>query len=104
MELEVYKSDLKQLIGKEEMKKPSLSKERIIHWLTSFKDGDVKDIEYQRRVIDTLVNSVFVYDTNGGKGRRIILTFNISGQNTATINVSDIACFAPPKKCRPYGR
>lgn len=64
-------------------------------WLLSFKSGDVNDLEYQRRVVDTLVNSVYVYD-DGDKGRRIVFTFNISGQNTATISCSDIACSAPP--------
>ena len=101
MELESYKSDLKQLIGKEEMKKPFLSKERIMHWLSTFKNGDINDIEYRRRIIDTLVNAVFVYDTDGGKGREIVCTFNISGHNTATIKCSDIACFAPPKGANP---
>lgn len=78
------------------MKKPLLTKERIMHWLNSFKSGNVNDIEYRRRVIDTLVNSVYIYD-DGDKGRRIVFTFNMSGQNTATLSCSDIACVAPPK-------
>ena len=69
-------------------------------WLLSFKSGDVNDLEYQRRVVDTLVNSVYVYD-DGDKGRRIVFTFNISGQNTATISCSDIACSAPPYRANP---
>jgi len=51
-------------------------------------------------VVDTLVNSVYVYD-DGEKGRRIVFTFNISGQNTATLSCSDIACMAPPKGANP---
>ena len=77
------------------MKKPLLTKERIMYWLYSFKSGDIDDMGYRRRVIDTLVNSVYVYD-EGDKGRRIIFAFNISGQNTATLSCSDIACIAPP--------
>lgn len=69
-------------------------------WLHSFKSGDIDNVEYRRRVIDTLVNSVYVYD-NGDKGRRFVFTFNISGQNTATLECSDIACFAPPKGANP---
>jgi len=82
------------------MKKPLLTKDRIVYWLLSFKSGDIQDTEYQRRVIDTLVNSVYVYD-DGDKGRKLVLTFNISGQNTATISCSDIACSAPPKDANP---
>ena len=80
--------------AKEEMKKPLLSKERIMFWLTSFKSGNIRDIEYQQRVIDTLVNSVFLYD-DGDKGRKLVLTFNISGSNTLTIQCSDIEGSTP---------
>lgn len=69
-----------------------------MHWLYSFKSGDVESEEYRRRVIDTLVNSIFVYDSDDGNGRKLVFMFNISGQNTATLkveDVSDIACLAP---------
>lgn len=94
-ELELERLNIEGQIAREEMKKPLLSKERIVYWLTSFKSGDIQDIEYQRRIIDTLVNSVFVYDDDGN-GRRIVLTFNISGNNTLTIECSDIEGIAPP--------
>jgi DNA invertase Pin-like site-specific DNA recombinase len=94
-ELELEKNDIETQIAREEIKKPLLTKERIMYWLVSFKSGDINDVDYRRRVIDTLVNSVYVYD-DGEKGRRIVFTFNISGQNTATISCSDIACSAPP--------
>ena len=99
-ELETQKNEVEGQIAREEMKKPLLTKERIMYWLLSFKSGDVTNREYQRRVIDTLVNSVYVYD-EGDKGRRIVFTFNISGQNTATLSCSDIACSAPPKGANP---
>ena len=82
------------------MKKPLLTKERIIYWLQSFKNGDINDMEYKRKIIDTLVNSVYVYD-EGEKGRRIVITFNISGNNTATISCSDIERMAPPNSANP---
>jgi site-specific DNA recombinase len=47
-------------------------------WLVSFKSGGINDVDHRRRVIDTSVNSVYVYD-EGEKSRRIIFTFNISG-------------------------
>lgn len=96
LELESQKTDLEQRIARETMKKPPLSKERILHWLYSFKGGNINDMEYRQRVIDTLVNSIYVYDNDGGNSRKIVFTFNISGQNTSVVNCSDIACFAPP--------
>ena len=94
-ELEQEKSDVEGRIAREEMKKPLLNESRIRYWLTSFKSGNVDDEDYQRRVIDTLVNSVYVYDDEDG-GKRIMLTFNLSGNNTATLTSSDIGCYAPP--------
>lgn len=99
-ELEEERRDLEGQIAREEMKKPLLTKERIMYWLESFKRGDIKDVEYQRRIIDTLVNSVYVYD-DGDKGRKLVLTFNISGNNTLTISSSDIERTAPPAQRKP---
>ena len=99
-ELEEERRDLEGQIAREEMKKPLLTKERIMYWLESFKRGDIEDVEYQRRIIDTLVNSVYVYD-DGDKGRKLVLTFNISGNNTLTISSSDIERTAPPNKKNP---
>ena len=94
MELESQKKDLQTRIAREENKKPFLTKERIMFWLMSFRKGDIHDEEYCRGVIDTLVNSVFVFD-DGDKGRRLVFTFNISSQRTATLKISDIACCTP---------
>lgn len=99
-ELESEQSDLETQIAREETKKPFLTKEHIVYWLLSFKNGDIKDVEYRRKIIDALVNSVYVYD-DGDKGRRIVFTFNISGQNTATLSCSDIECSAPPYSANP---
>ena len=71
-----------------------------MYWLYSFKKGDIEDIEYQRRVVDTLLNSVYVYD-EGDKDRKIMLTFNISGNNTLTITSSDIEGTAPLNCANP---
>lgn len=99
-ELEDEKKNLEGLITREEMKKPSLTKEHIIYWLTLFKGGDINDTEYKRKIIDTLVNAVFVYDNPDG-GTKLVLTFNISEQNMVTIQGSDIDCYSPLKGANP---
>lgn len=99
-ELEADKKMLEGEIAHEELKKPSLTKEHIMYWLYSFKDGDINDMEYKRQIIDTLVNAIFLYDTPDG-GRKIVLTFNISGNNSATIECSDIDCSSPLDSANP---
>ena len=101
LELENRKEDLIKQIAVEGTKRPFLTKERIIYWLESFKCGNVDDPAFKRRVIDTLVNSVYVYDTNGGKGRRFVFTWNLSENRTSTVNVSDIDVPAPPETAYP---
>lgn len=60
-------------------------------WLYSFRNGSIEDENYKRTIIDTLVNSIYVYDTPEG-GRKIVFTFNISGNNTTTVEGSSIDC------------
>ncbi len=45
---------------------------------------DFTETEAQKRIIDTFINSVFVFDD------KITLTFNYSGENS-TITLKDIA-------------
>lgn len=95
-ELERYELDLLENIEYLQRKKPTLTKEQIIFWLESFKDGDINDEQYKKRVIDTLVHSVYVYDKDDG-GKRIVLHFNTSSNHTSEIDVySTLACSAPP--------
>ena len=101
LDLESRKEDLIAQIAREETKKPFLTKERIMFWLEKFKDGNVDNPDFRRKVIDALVNSVYVYDINGGKGRRFVFTFNLSANNTSTVNVSDIDAYAPPENAYP---
>lgn len=99
-ELEAERRDLEGQIAKEEIKKPVLTKEHIMFWLYQFKTGNIEDTEYQRRIIDTLLNSVYVYD-KGGKTRKLVLVFNVSGNNTATISCSDIDRTTPLNHANP---
>ena len=99
-ELEAIKKDVEGQIAREQMKKPSLTKEHIVFWLLQFKNGDINDITYRRKIIDTFVNSVYLYDENT-KGRKLVMTFNISGHDTETISCSDMECSAPPESAYP---
>ncbi|MDE6727982.1 MAG: hypothetical protein K2J80_08605 [Oscillospiraceae bacterium] len=47
------------------------TKEQIAEWLRTFCNGDKLDIEFQKRIIDVLVNSVYVYDD------KIVIYYNV---------------------------
>lgn len=93
LELNAQKSDLQKQISKEERNKPLLTKEKISFWLTSFiSNGNIDDKDYQERIINMLVNKVFIFDTDDG-GTKIVITYNMSGQVKSTITLSDVEPF-----------
>ncbi|MGN1112883.1 MAG: hypothetical protein ACI4RP_06730, partial [Acutalibacteraceae bacterium] len=81
-----------------------LSVDEVITWLNSFLTGDLMDMNFRRRVIDVLVNSVYLYDD------KVIIYYNVRGgkqvsyiemlDETSDIfgsECSDIACRVPPR-------
>jgi len=94
--LETQKENLEISIAQEQIKRPLLTKEKIIFWISRFKDGDIDDSKYRQNMIDLFVNSVYVYDD------KLILTCNYKdGAKTVSlddIKGSDLAGLSPPKK------
>lgn len=96
--LEKQKSELSVQIVKEEMAKPMLSREQIVFWFHRFRKLDAKKLEHRRRLIDSFVNAIFLYDD------RITFTFNYKdGSKTITFAEleksglgSDISALAAP--------
>lgn len=82
-ELESRREDLKISIMQAELQKPKYTKEQIISWINRFKYGNVDDIEYQKQIIDTFINSIYVYDD------KLVFTYNFK-DGTETITPKDI--------------
>ena len=63
-----------------------LTKEKILFFLRGFRDMDLDERGCQKRLIDTFVNSVFVYED------KVTIAFNYSGDgNTVTLKDIDSA-------------
>ena len=86
LELEELRGDLERKIAREKIKKPDLTKEAIIYYLESFKNKKISDNDRKRTIIDTLINSIFVYDDE----RKVIIIFNTSANNRAVIKCSEL--------------
>ena len=84
-ELDEQKSEIEEALKEAKLKENlGLTKEHIIFFLNQFVSMKYTDIECQKRLIKTFVNSVFVYDD------KVVLTFNYSGDNrTITFNEID---------------
>jgi len=105
-QLEEQQRNLKTTILRAEIRCPKYSKERIVNWISRFKGGNPNNRNYQRQIIDTFVNSVYVYDD------KLVFTYNFKdGTETITLEEieaafgSDLNYCAPPKqKIRTQGR
>ncbi|MCH5297166.1 MAG: zinc ribbon domain-containing protein, partial [Ruminococcus sp.] len=99
-ELEHQKSELAVQITKEEMCRPTLTKEQIIFWVERFRKLNTNKLEHRRRLIDSFINSIYLYDD------RIVITFNYKdGSKTITLEEiensalgSDLTSLAAPKR------
>ena len=82
-ELEEQKKDIELQITQEEMQYPQLSREDVTYWICRFRTLDVTQLEERRRLIDSFVNSVTVFDDY------ILITFNYKDGETR-ISFDDI--------------
>lgn len=69
-ELEERKKEIELHIIQEEIKKPMLSREDVTFWICRFRKLDVSKLDERRRLIDSFVNSVTIFDDY------ILVTFN----------------------------
>ena len=101
--LEREKSDLSVQIIKEELSRPNLTKEQILFWIHKFRKLNPKKLEHRRRLINSFLNSVYLFDD------KIIIDCNYKdGTETITFEEiensalgSDLTSLAAPNK-RPY--
>ena len=90
LELNALKSDLSKQIAKEENRKPTINEDRVTFWLTSFlSNGNIDDIEYRQRIIDTLVHRVYVFDGDDG-GKKVVITYNTTSSIKSTVTLDDV--------------
>lgn len=98
-QLEAQQEALKTGILQAQMERPKYSKEEIVGWISRFKYGNIHDRKFQKEIIDTFVNAVYVFDD------KIVFTYNYKdGTVTLTLQEieaafgSDFTNFSPPKK------
>ena len=101
-ELETQRDSLKASIAQLALERRKFTKEEIVDWISRYKDGNINDPDYRREIIDTFVNSVYVYDD------RLLLTYNYKdGSQTLTLKEietapsSDLTSMCPPSELIP---
>ena len=84
-ELEIEKRDITKQIDIESKYVYLIEKPQVIYWLNKFKDGDIRDDDFRRRLVDMLVNSVTVWDEPDGY--RITTAYNLEPNIKKTYRV-----------------
>ena len=92
--LEEKHRDIETEIIKEKMKRPQLSAQQIRFWFERMREYDITVLEQRKRLIDTFVNAIFIYND------RIIFTFNYKSDSKTVLfselNSSDITSGVRP--------
>lgn len=93
LELNALKADLTKRIAKEENRKPVINEDRVTFWLTSFlTNGDIDDMEYRQRIIDTLVHRIYLFDGDDG-GKKVVITYNTTNAVRSTVTLADVKAY-----------
>ena len=82
-ELEKQKEELNASLIRAQMEQSVFTKEEIVKWISRFKYGNVHDKAYQKKIIDTFLNSVYVYED------KIVFTYNFR-DHTETVTLDEI--------------
>lgn len=96
-DLENQRDSLKTSIAQLQLEQRKFTKEEIVDWISRYKAGNINDPDYRREIIDTFVNSVYVYDD------KLILTYNYKdGSQTLSLKEIDAAlCSDLTSMCPP---
>ena len=94
LELEHTRDEINLKLIKEEMKKPTITKEGLMLWLKQIQTMSLETKEHKQRLIDCFVNAVYLYDD------KLVITFNYKeASKTVTlkeVNGSIIECSGAP--------
>jgi len=97
-DLENQRDTLKTSILQLQLERRKFTKEEIVEWISKYKYGNINDLDYRKEIIDTFVNSVFVYDD------KLVLTYNYKdGSQTLTLQEIESALSSNlTSMCPPY--
>ena len=82
-QLEAEKSEIAVQILKEEIAKPTVTKDDILAYLIKYRKLNMKQLDHRRRLIDSFVNAIYLFDDY------LVITFNYK-EGTKTITFAEI--------------
>lgn len=90
LELETRQEILIDNIVCEKLKKPEFTKEHIILWLRWFKENGFENMDYNKAIVNYLIDRVDVYDDdNNGNNKKIVVSLKLKNTPTSLSMSSD---------------
>lgn len=97
VELEADLERVKKGIAKEIINEPELDRDQIIWFLERFLGGNIQDDAFRAFLVDTFLNSVYLYD------EKLVFTFNYSGDNNkVSLKAVENAVFKGKAPCSSF--
>lgn len=86
-ELDAQRAEIEaELSGIELTRSLKISRDYVLFYLTDFRNGDTHSPAFQKRIVDTFINSVYVYDD------KVTVTFNYSS-DSRTVTLAEVDSF-----------
>ena len=82
-QLEEERKQIEKSLDMALIERPRFTKDQVIAWITNLKYGNVDNKQYQKKIIDTFLNSIYVYDD------KLVLTYNYK-DGTETLSFKDV--------------
>ena len=110
--LEATKQEVQEKLWKEELKKPTITREQIVSYIKRFRDIDPTDPKACKQLIDIFINRIYLYDD------KLLITYHYKNDRSHEISLEDVSndsgsnlenlspptkrrgCNAPPAFCR----
>lgn len=86
LQLEARRDDLQMQLSQQRIAcdRDTMRKEDVVKWLQNFCGGDLFDMEFRQRIIDTFINAVFLFDD------KLLIFYNVrDGEQICLIECSD---------------
>ncbi len=98
MELEGQRADIEKGIARELIAEPQIERDHLVYFLDRFRNGSIDDEEYRIMLVDTFLNSVYLYDDD-----KLVLVLNYSGEHCkVTLSLVEKAIDGEGSECSSF--
>lgn len=77
-------------IAKEEISYPVVTLPQVKFFLEQFRKGNINDLKYRQSLIDVFVHKIYLFDTDGGKNKKLTILCLTGDSQLSEITLDDL--------------